>query len=331
MADEQELYLVTGASGFVGGFMVRHLLDEGKTVRAMVRDEGKAAPLRELGVEVVVADLTDEEGLTRAVKGVRGVYHIAALFRQQGLGDEVFHEVNAEGTRRILDAAVAANVSRFVHCSTVGVLGHIENPPADEQTPYNPGDIYQRTKMAGEENALAYFREGRIPGVVIRPAMIYGPGDTRTLKLFRMIAKRIFFYVGPGLAKVHWIDVRDLARAFRLAMEHEEHNGEVYIIAGATSVPLREMAEEVASQLGVTRPWIRLPVKPMQWAGSVCEAICRPFGIEPPLYRRRVDFYTKSRDFDGSKAARDLEFKPAQTFQQEIADIIAFYRDSGQL
>jgi nucleoside-diphosphate-sugar epimerase len=133
------------------------------------------------------------------------------------------------------------------------------------------------------------------------------------------------------MARVHWIDVRDLARAFRLAMEHEELNAEVYIIAGATSVPLREMAEEVARQLGVSRPWIRLPVKPMQWAGSVCEAMCRPLGIEPPLYRRRVDFYTKSRDFDGSKAKRELGFVPAQTFQQEIADIIAFYRTSGQL
>jgi nucleoside-diphosphate-sugar epimerase len=321
-----ETYLVTGAAGFVGGHLVKYLRDRDIRVRAMVRRREGSEALEQAGVELVVGDLTNPKSLGPAVESVRGVYHIAALFRQQGVPDSMFTDVNVEGTRRLLEASVAAGVQRFIHCSTVGVLGHIADPPATEETPYNPGDIYQRTKMEGEKIALDAFRSGRIPGVVIRPAMIYGPGDTRTLKLFRMIRRRTFFYVGRGEAHVHWIDVRDLAAAFLLAMRQENRNGEVYIIAGKRSVPLRRMAEEIASQVGVREPWIRLPVRPMQWAGSLCEAFCRPLGIEPPIYRRRVDFYTKSRSFDASKANRELGFEPTQDLAGEIGDIIEGYR-----
>lgn len=331
MGDMNSVYLVTGAGGFVGGHLVRHLCEQGDRVRAMVRDARQGPALEAMGAEVCVADLTDVGTLSTVVDGVAGVYHIAALFRQQGVSDAMFHDVNVEGVRRLLDASIAAGVRRVVHCSTVGVLGHVDGPPADESTPYNPGDVYQRTKMEGEKAALEVFRSGRLSGVVVRPAMIYGPGDTRTRKLFRMIARGLFFYVGAGDARVHWIDVRDLARAFRLAMEHEERTGEVYIIAGRTSVSLKQMAERVAAELGVRPPWLRLPVKPMQWAGSACEFACRPLGIEPPLYRRRVDFYTKSRQFNGSKAQRELDFSPAQDLDREIADIVADYRNRGWL
>ena len=329
MSDER--YLVTGAGGFVGGFVVRELLQRGVNVRAMVRNRDRLGDLKGLDVEVVEGDLTDQPSLDAAVQGIRGVYHIAALFREAGHPESVFYDVNAAGVRRLFDAAVAAGVQRIVHCSTVGVLGHVEEPPADETTPYNPGDMYQRTKMAGEEIALGYFASGAMRGVVIRPGMIYGPGDARTLKLFRMIARGKFFYVGKGDALVHWVDVRDLARSFVLAMERSGLHNAVYIIAGERAVPLREMAAEIANQLGVKPPWLTLPVKPMQWLGSACEAVCRPLGVEPPIFRRRVDFFTKDRHFDTAKARNELGFAPAQSLAEEISDILQDYRSKGLL
>ena len=327
----EPLYLVTGAGGFVGSWMTRRLLDEGKRVRAMVRQESQRADLETIGADVCIADLQQPESLAAAVEGITGVYHIASLFRQQGFSEEHFHDINAEGTRRLLEASAAAGVRRFVHCSTVGVHGHIENPPADEHAPIHPGDLYQRTKLAGEQIALEWFESGRMQGVVIRPAMIYGPRDARTNKLFRMVARKRFFYVGRGEGLVHWIDVRDLARAFHLAMEREEINAEVFIICGRRHMALREMCEIIAADCGVSPPKLNLPVKLMQWAGSCCEWICKPFGIEPPLYRRRVDFFTKHRSFDGSKAERLLGFEPAQDPEREIADILASYREAKML
>ncbi|OQA25480.1 MAG: 3 beta-hydroxysteroid dehydrogenase/Delta 5--_4-isomerase [Verrucomicrobia bacterium ADurb.Bin345] len=323
------LYLVTGAAGFVGSYVVRELCAAGYRVRGLVRQPGQAAGVESAGAEAVIGDIRDPQTLAPAMAGAAGVCHIAAMFRQANEPDQVYYDINATGTRNVLDAAIAAGVPRVVHCSTVGVLGHIEHPPADETTPYNAGDIYQRSKMEGEKAALDYFRSGRIGGVVIRPAMIYGPGDTRTLKMFRMIAKGTFFYVGRGDNLVHFIDVRDLARAFRLALERVERNGGIYIIAGARAMPLRELAACAARELGVHPPRLRVPVKPMQWLGSLCEAVCVPLRINPPLYRRRVDFFTKDRCFDGHLAAEHLGFRPAQTPQQEIRDILKDYRDRG--
>jgi nucleoside-diphosphate-sugar epimerase len=282
-------------------------------------------------VEVVIANLSDADSLKGAVAGVSQIYHIASLFRQADSGEDVFHDVNAVGVRRLFDAAIDAGVQRIVHCSTVGVLGHVADPPGTEESAPSPGDMYQRSKLEGEKIALDYFRSGKVRGVVIRPAMIYGPGDTRNLKLFRMVAKGIWFYVGKGRQGVHFVDVRDLVRAFYLAMSKENLNNEVYIIAGERSVPLYEMVNIIADKLGVKRPWLHLPVKPMQWLGSACEGMCRPFHIDPPIHRRRVDFFTKNRHFDVSKAARDLGFKPARTFQQELEDTIDWYKAQGWL
>ena len=212
--DKDALYLVTGAGGFVGRYVTEALLEKGFRVRAMIRNPAQAEALERLGAEVILADMKDRDALREAVKGVKGIFHIAALFRQAGLPESEFHAVNADGTRALLEAAVEAGVSRLIHCSTVGVIEPRQDVPSDETDPYSPADMYQRSKMEGEKIVQEFFKEGTIRGVVIRPAMIYGPGDERTLKLFSMIAKGKFFYVGKGDKLVHWIDVRDLAQSF---------------------------------------------------------------------------------------------------------------------
>jgi len=208
--DRTSLYLVTGAGGFVGGFVTKLLLEQGFQVRAMIRNPKQAAELEKIGAEVVIADMKDVDSLRMAVTGVKGIFHIAGLFRQAGLPESEFNDVNAIGTRNLFEVAVKAGVARVIHCSTVGVIEPRQDVPSTEEDPYSPADMYQRSKMDGEKIALKFYQSGQISGVVIRPAMIYGPGDERTLKIFRMISKGEFFYVGKGDKLVHWIDVRDL-------------------------------------------------------------------------------------------------------------------------
>ncbi len=329
---QNKLMLVTGANGYVGQVIVEQLAQKGIPVRAMVRDLTKSNELQKLpGVEIVVGDIRNLDDLKKACQGVYGIFHIAAIFRQANFPESVFYDINAQGTKNVFEVAIQSGVKRIVHCSTGGVLGHISNPPGNENSPYNPGDMYQRSKLEGEKIAMQYFKDGKMGGVVIRPAMIYGPGDTRNLKLFKMIAHNRFFYVGDGKTHVHFVDVRDLARAFLLAMEKENVNAQIYHIPGEKAVPLKVMVELIANHLKVSKPWIHLPVKPIQLLGTLCETICVPFGIQPPLYRRRVDFFTKNRHFDGSKAQKELGYQPAQKFESEVVEATDWYKQHGWL
>lgn len=329
--EQSRVAIVTGAAGFVGSHLCRELYAQGYQVRALHRPTSNLTSLQDLPIARVTGDVTDRRSLEAAFAGADVVFHIAALYREARFPDSEYFRVNAEGTRNVFEAALTCGVQRVVHCSTIGVHSHIEHPPADEREPYAPTDVYQESKVEGEKIALEYFRRGAIEGAVIRPAMIWGPGDTRFLKLFRGIARRRFPLIGAGTTMTHWILVTDLARAFRLADQVPAPNGEVYIIAGRRPVTLRHTCEQIAAELGTSLLPFSLPVWPIQAAGSVVEALCRPFGIEPPLHRRRADFFIKNRAFDCSKARNHLGFEAAQEFEQEVAQICAWYRSQGWL
>jgi len=309
--------LVTGATGFTGGYLVRALVQSGLSVRVIVRSAARSDFLPP-GVQILQADITDPVAVSRAAEGVGVIYHLAAAYREAAHNEGGYHRINVEATRNLLEAAACHGVDRFVHCSTVGVLGHVANPPADETSPYAPGDPYQRTKCEAEILALSYARERGVPVAVARPTAIYGPGERRLLKMFRMIANRRFIMLGRGDIYYHMVFVDDLVSGLRLLADHPAAQGEVFILGGDQYQRLNTIAAMVAEELGVPLPGWRIPAWPVQMAGSLCEAICVPFGIEPPLYRRRVDFFTKSRAFSIEKARRILGYRPRVSLEDGL-------------
>jgi nucleoside-diphosphate-sugar epimerase len=323
--------LVTGASGFTGGHLCQRLARDGHTVRALVRDATRGAALAREGVEVVTGDLRDRDALARATRDVAGVYHIAAIFRPENVSRRDMWAVNVEGTRNVLDAAIEAGVQRFVHCSTVGVHGDIKTPPADETTPYGPGDHYQESKTEGERVVLRYMAAGRLPIVVFRPGGIYGPRDLRFLKLFRGIKRRRFVMLGPGTVAYQMIYIDDLIDGVLLCGTRAHAIGNVYILTGEEPVTLNELVRLVAETVGVPPPRWRFPVAPVYLAGLLCELACRPFGIDPPLHRRRVDFFRKTRSFDIGKAREQLGFKPRTDLREGLRLTAEWYRAQGYL
>lgn len=321
--------LVTGATGFTGGHLARTLVRRGYDVSAMVRTEAAAAAaaLRSDGIRLVEGDLATPETLRRALAaGCDVVYNIAALYRQAGLPDNVYRQVNAIGVGQLIEAAGAAGVRRVVHCSTVGVHGDIEHPPANEDAPLAPGDIYQVTKVEGESIARDTAARCGVEVVIARPSGIYGPGDRRLLKLFRGVVRRTFVVLGDGRIYYHLTHIDDLVEGFRLCGEVPQAAGRTYILAGAETPTLNELVALIAAEAGVTRPTVHLPVWPFWLAGAACEAICAPFGIEPPLYRRRVDFFTKSRAFDISRARAELGYAPAISLREGIRRTLDWYK-----
>jgi nucleoside-diphosphate-sugar epimerase len=324
-----ERILVTGGTGFTGSHLVRALVADGHPVRVIARNAARARSTLPPEVEIVEGDVADAGVVGRAVRGRDVVYHLAAAYREAGIPDSRYHEVHVDSTRHLLEAGKAEGVRRLVHCSTIGVHSHIENPPADETWPFTPGDIYQETKAEGELLALRFHREQGFPVSVVRPAAIYGPGEQRLLKLFRAVARRRFVMIGSGEPFFHMVHVSDLVRGMRLAAEREEAVGEAFIIAGAEYCTLNELVRRIAAAYDVPPPRLRVPVWPFMAAGWACEKICVPLRIEPPIYRRRVAFFVKSRAFRIEKARRLLGYEPQVGLQQGIDEAARWYREHG--
>ena len=323
--------LVTGATGFTGSHLVQALVRRGERVRVLLRPTSDLTQLAGLDVEVVRGDIRDSAAVEQAVRGADIVYHLAACFREAGAKDSVYHDVHVEGTGNVLRAACKYGVGRVVHCSTGGVHGHITNPPADENAPLNPGDIYQETKLQGEQLAFAFHKREGLPVAVVRPTGIYGPGDLRMLKFYQLVQRRRFVMLGAGRALYHFTYISDLVEGFLLAAQNEKAVGQAYLIGGERYLTLSEWVNMLAEELRVPSPRYRLPVGPFYALAAVCETVCPPLGVAPPFFRRRVDIFTKDRAFDITKAKQELNFRPQVDLKTGIHRTAEWYKEQGHL
>lgn len=325
------LVLVTGGLGFLGSHIVRQFADAGFEVRILNRQGRRPPDFRHpQGWPITWADIRDVEAVDRAVARVDVVVHTVSNFREARTDHEAF-PINVEGTDNVLRAAARGRIKRFVLCSTIGVHGDVREVPASENTAFNPGDVYQQTKVVAENHARTFERESGIPVCILRPTSLYGPGDLRMLKLFRMIQRHTFVMMGRGRSYFHPGYIDDVAAAFVLGATHEAAAGETFIIGGEGYLTLAALIERIAAHLGVSPPWLRLPLAPMEWAARACELACRPFGIEPPLHRRRMSFFRNNRAFSIEKARRVLGYSPAVSLDEGLERTIHWYEVNGYL
>ncbi len=324
--------LVTGATGFTGTVLVRQLVAMGLDVRAIARESSDLSPLADLDITWFRGDVFDANTITAACADVQYIFHVAAAFRVSGIPDSAYRDVHVTSTRLLANAALAQpGFKRFIHVSTVGVHGHIEHPPANEASPFHPGDIYQKTKADAETWLHQFADENRLPYTVIRPAAIYGPGDTRLLKLFKMAMRPVFILLGNGKCLYHLIHVEDLVGAMIMAATAPGALGEAFICGNPTSMTLEGIGRMAAETLGHKVRVLRLPAWPVFLLADLSEAICRPLHLKPLLYRRRVAFFTKDRSFDTSKLRDVLGYTCQHTNEEGIAATARWYREHGWL
>ena len=322
--------LVTGATGFTGSVLTRKLVRGGARVRAVARRSSNIDALADLPVEWIRGEVYDEDVVRKACEGVHYIFHVAAAFRQAKISDEQYRRVHVSSTELLANrAADNPDFKRFIHVSTIGVHSHIENPPADENYPMQPGDIYQQTKAEGEMWIKNFSEQHGLPLVIVRPAAIYGPGDRRLLKLFRMAGKKVFFILGFGKNLFHLIHVDDLTDFFIHVALVPEAEGQIYICGNSEWTNLKEMVDIIARTYGSEVHFIRLPAAPFFAAGFLAEAVCRPLGIEPPIYRRRVAFFTKDRAFDTTKMRVEAGFAPKYNNEQGLKQTALWYVEQG--
>ncbi|MBL7661377.1 NAD-dependent epimerase/dehydratase family protein [bacterium] len=325
--------LVTGSTGFVGSHLTVRLLEQQNIVTLLARSTSNNEQLKkfiQLGAKVITGDLTNRESVFQAAQNQEYIFHVGALYREAKFPDQVYFDVNLEGTRHVFDAAKEHSIKRVIHTSTTGVHSHIENPPADESYPYHPTDVYQISKTEAEKLAKERIAGGQ-DITVLRPAMIWGQGDRRILKLFRGIYQRKLPIIGTGKSWTHWIYVQDLVTSYLLAALTPQAKGQIYLIAGNDPLPLDQVYQAISRVSGVPLLPYRIPAFPIQLVGSCVELLCRPFGIEPPIHRRRVDFFVKNRAFNTSKARTELGFKSTHSFEEEVQIIFNWYKNQQWL
>lgn len=324
--------LVTGATGFTGRVLTRKLVEAGLNVSAVARGSSNLEPLNDLDITWFRGDVFDEKVMRQAVAGQEYVFHVAAAFREAKSTEQDYWDVHVGSTRIICEEVVKnPDFKRYIHISTIGVHGHIENPPATEEYRFSPGDGYQHTKLQAEEWLNAFAAENKLPYTIIRPAAIYGPGDRRLLKLFKMALKPYFLLLGKGKCMYHLVHVDDLTNTFIIAATHPAALGETFISGANEPIAIADIAGIVAEHFSRKIKIVRLPIGPFFLAADICEAMCKPFKIEPPIYRRRVAFYSKDRDFDVSKMRNVLGYAPRHGNREGIIETADWYVEQGWL
>jgi uncharacterized protein YbjT (DUF2867 family) len=249
------MLLVTGGTGFVGSHLIKRLREEGLTVRALVRDPAKATKLRELGAEVVPGDVSDKASLEKAVRGVERVVHLVGII-QEAPG-VTFAGVHVEGTRNLLEAARKAGVGHFLYQSALG-------------TRANAASKYHRTKWEAEE----LVRQSGIPSTVLRPSLIYGPGDQFTIRLSEMIRlSPVLPIIGSGGSKVQPIFISDVVACIVKAVAGDAYLNELYELGGPEQLTYEEVTRAIAAALGVSRPALHLPLFFMRSMARALETV----------------------------------------------------------
>jgi dihydroflavonol-4-reductase len=322
--------LVTGASGFVGAAVVRELLVREHDVRVMIRPDSDRSNLAGVDVEMVTGDLTDHASLRRAARGCHGVFHVAADYRLWVREPQAMFAANVDGTRALMQAALAADVGRIVYTSSVATLGIRKGAPADEETPVAFADMigpYKQSKFLAEAEVRRMTREEGLPVVIVNPSTPIGPRDVKPTPTGRLIveaaAGRMPAYVDTGLNVVH---VEDVARGHLLAYDKGDV-GERYVLGGE-DMTLSSILGEIAALTDRRPPKIRLPHAAVVPVAYLAEAWSRLAGSEPFVTVDGVKMARKQMFFSSAKATNELGYQPRPA-REALRDAVAYFRGRG--
>lgn len=325
--------LVTGASGFVGSAVARALIGSGYAVRALLRRTSNRANLVGLDVEIAEGDMRDAAAVALAMAGVRFLFHVAADYRLWARRPDEIFSANREGTRVLMQAALAAGVERVVYTSSVATIACAANGGAADETMRISESCaigaYKKSKVAAEHVVESMICGHRLPAVIVHPTAPIGPRDLKPTPTGRVILEaasgRIPGFVDTGLNLVH---VDDVANGHLAALQLGKP-GEHYILGGQ-NVLLAEFLCQIAQMCGRRPPKLRLP-RPLLYPCAVAaEAMAHVTRREPFLTLDGLRMSKYRMFFSSAKAERDLGYK-ARPYPEALKDAMAWFRDNGRL
>lgn len=320
--------LLTGGTGFIGGRLLRVLLDRGHQINLVVNRTEPPVP-EGPSVKYHRCDLTDPVNFRSAGFKADAAVNVAGQLRVPGLRDEHYWKVHYEATKHVLEECTRFKLQRLVQVSTTGVYGVTGRGPAGEDGPISPSDIYEKTKWEGERYAREYCSGGKPQLVVARPGLVYGPGDRHLLGLYKAIRWGIFRIIGDGENLVHPIFIDDLADGLMTCLESPAAAGGTFNLVNEAPVSFRLFCETIAEGMGKRLPKMRLPRGLARAAGAGLEGLRSLTRLDVPLTRERVDFMTSDRSYDASRAREVLGFTAKTSLEEGISRTVAWYREKG--
>jgi dihydroflavonol-4-reductase len=323
--------LVTGATGFLGGWMVRKLLDEGVSVRILQRRSSHLEDLEGLSLEHAEGDVTNAKSLVEASSGVNAVFHLAGLIGYSRAQREAMQKVNVDGTQNVIDACIKNKVDRLVHLSSVVAVGaSFDRTPLNENSPYNVRHLnlgYFETKHDAELLVKKAVAEGKLDAVILNPSTIYGAGDakkgSRGAQL-KVAKGKMPFYTSGG---VNVIAVEDVVDATISAWRNGQ-TGERYILSGE-NILIKDLFAMIAKEAEVAPPSIYLPNPVVHAIGAIGDAL-EKIGKKGPINSETAWTSTLYHWFDSSKAQRELGLRPKPA-SYAIAKSIGWVKEQGLL
>lgn len=328
------LALVTGATGFVGSWLVELLLQRGYRVRALTRSSSSMDNLSGLDIEYVIADYAKPDTLRRAVEGVEFVFHSAALTKARS--EQEFYRANVEATENLLSAVkqAAPTLKRFLHISTQAAVGPspAADKPVDETAPCRPLTMYGRTKLQAELVCQKFMSD--LPITIVRPSVVYGPRDKDMLEFFRAVKRGIMPKFGFGVEKrLNVVYVRDLVHGILLAAEHSQSIGETYFISSEQSYTWDEIGRAAKAALGKSFVLtLTLPDWLVYGVAAVNETVSTVQGKVSIINREKAiegaqRYWTCSIE----KAKTQLGYTPETPLEVGVAETIRWAEKAGWL
>jgi dihydroflavonol-4-reductase len=325
--------LVTGASGFLGGYVIESLRQRGHEVLGAVRRTSDTSLLRSLGVTTREMDLEVAETMRTALQGMDAVVHLAAYYTFTGK-KALYQRLNVDATKDMLDASLAEGVTRFLYCSSTEAMGPVEGM-GDEGSPMRPRYEYGRSKAAAEKIVNEYGGKG-LSCTILRPSGVYGPRNVEDVSYWfitsygRSFATK--FVVGDGQTHIQFVHAKDVAQGFARALENERSIGQCYIISGERSHTYEDVYRILGDITGIEPPRTHLPAWLAKMFIAPVQAFDSLLGRKNFLFRlSTVDSVRENRSYSIAKAQRDLGYSPEYDLRKGLEETVQWYRQNGYI
>lgn len=332
--------LVTGGTGFIGSHLVERLVAQNRKVRVLVLPQpietieiDNLRLLRKIGVEIIYGDLRDKDSLKKVTKNINIVFHLGAISRPMNIPEQTYFDINEDGTKNLLELCLKESITKFIHTSTVSVIGVSPNGHPLKENDFNkPTGPYALSKLKGEQIAINFYKRYSFPVTVVRPSLVYGPRCLVRLIMFRFIKRRLFPIFKDGKSHMEFCYVDNLIDATLLAETNLRSIGEIYNITDGSSYEIKNVVRTIAQEVVADYPWLKMPVWVGKSLGFTAEILGKVFNFYPPFSRTTAEWMSTDMNvYDCSKAKRELKYDPKIDLREGIKRTVKWYRENNLL